>query len=71
MTCAWKYLALCISLPLLAAGFVPPAHAASFYVSASGVDSNPGTQAQPFKTLQHAAAEAKPGDTVIVLGVVY
>lgn len=53
------------------AGFATPARATSFYVSTTGNDVNPGTQAQPFKTLQHAATEAKPGDTVNILGGVY
>lgn len=67
----WMYLALGISLPLLGYGLSQPASAASLYVSTSGSDANPGTQAHPFKTIQHAAAKAKPGDTVNVLGGVY
>jgi hypothetical protein len=31
-----------------------PAFCADFYVSTAGSDSNPGTQAQPFATIQHA-----------------
>jgi hypothetical protein len=30
-------------------------------------DSNPGTAAQPFKSVQHAADTAKPGDTIYVM----
>lgn len=48
-----------------------PAHATTFYVSTRGADGNPGTQAQPFKTLQHAATQAKPGDAVNILGGIY
>src|SRR4030042_6687877 len=30
-------------------------------------DTNPGTEEQPFKTVQHAADTARPGDTVYVM----
>jgi hypothetical protein len=36
----------------------------SFYVSPAGKDTNPGTLAQPWKTLQHAANTALAGDSV-------
>jgi len=35
------------------------------YVSASGSDSNPGTSAQPWKTVAKAVSAATPGDTVV------
>jgi parallel beta-helix repeat protein len=37
-----------------------------FYVSTSGNDNNPGTKDLPWKTLQKAADNAKPGQTVVV-----
>jgi PKD repeat protein len=37
-----------------------------YYVSPKGSDSNPGTEALPFKTIQKAADRVNPGDTVIV-----
>jgi hypothetical protein len=38
-----------------------------YYVSgSSGADTNPGTEALPWKTLQYAANTVQPGDTVIV-----
>ena len=40
----------------------------SFYVSTTGKDSNPGTEKQPFLTLQHAADVIKPGQIVNVRG---
>jgi hypothetical protein len=70
LNCLWRYLAVGLS-PLLIAGFDASAYASSLYVSTSGNDASRGTQAQPFKTLQHAAAQAKPGDTVNILGGVY
>jgi hypothetical protein len=42
------------------------AQAATYYVSNSGSDSNPGTQAQPFKTIQKGLGTALTGDTVLV-----
>src|SRR5262249_41516366 len=42
------------------------AMAVDFYVSTTGSDSNPGTQASPFLTLWKAASVAAPGTTVHV-----
>jgi parallel beta-helix repeat protein len=39
----------------------------NFYVSTSGNDSNPGTSAQPWRTIQKAASSIGPRSTVIVL----
>ncbi len=41
-----------------------PAYATNYYVSTAGSDSNPGTQAQPWLTIQHAANTVVAGDTV-------
>src|SRR5262245_38865087 len=49
----------------------PPPAGASFYVSPTGSDSNPGTEAQPFGTIQKAANVVSPGNTVIVEDGVY
>ncbi len=43
----------------------------SFYVSATGNDSNPGTQTAPWRTVQHAADTARAGSTVNVRGGIY
>jgi hypothetical protein len=43
----------------------------SFYVATTGNDSNPGTQAAPWRTVQHAADTARAGSTVYVRGGVY
>jgi hypothetical protein len=40
--------------------------AVRYYVDPKGADSNPGTSAAPFKTIQRAADVAGPGDTVVV-----
>jgi hypothetical protein len=43
----------------------------SFYVSTNGSDSNPGTEAAPWRTVQHAADTVRAGSTVNVRGGVY
>jgi hypothetical protein len=43
----------------------------SFYVSKTGDDSNPGTLAAPWRTIQHAADTARAGSTVNVRGGIY
>jgi hypothetical protein len=43
----------------------------SFYVSTTGDDANPGTQASPWRTVQHAADTARAGSTVNVRGGIY
>ncbi len=45
--------------------------AEDFYVSETGNDSNPGTLAEPFATIQHAVDRAGPGDTVYIRGGTY
>lgn len=41
------------------------------YVATNGSDSNPGTSAQPYLTIQHAADLVNPGDEVIVRSGTY
>ena len=41
------------------------------YVAPGGGDDDPGTQAQPWATFQHAADTAQPGDTVCFRGGTY
>jgi MYXO-CTERM domain-containing protein len=47
------------------------AFAAEYYVSPTGSDSNPGTQASPWGTVQKAASTAVAGDTVWLRGGTY
>ncbi len=42
-----------------------------FHVSVDGKDTNSGLRAAPFRTIQHAAALAQPGDVITVHGGVY
>lgn len=43
----------------------------TFYVSTGGNNTNPGTSAQPFRTINHAVDQATAGDTIIVRVGVY
>jgi Protein of unknown function (DUF1565) len=47
------------------------ASGAVYYVSTSGSDSNSGTQAAPWRTIQHAATSVHAGDTVNIRAGVY
>ena len=56
-----------ISFLLLLAGFAPSGFAKNWYVSASsGSDSNEGTSAKPFKTIQKAVTSCSDGDLILV-----
>jgi parallel beta-helix repeat protein len=45
--------------------------AATYYVAKNGNDSNPGTEASPWFTIQKAADTLQPGDTVLIRKGVY
>jgi alpha-N-arabinofuranosidase len=51
--------------------FVTVTRAANFHVAPNGSDANPGTQTAPFRTIQHAANLAQPGDVITVHEGVY
>ena len=57
-------------LAVLSAGVIltvaAGAPAATYYVSTTGKDTNPGSEKEPWATLQHAANTIAPGDTVLV-----
>ena len=53
-------------------GFVSCAHAATYYVATTGNDNNPGTLAQPFRTIAKSiAVAAADGDTVSLANGTY
>lgn len=56
---------------LAALALAVAAQAATYHVSTRGNDANPGTGAAPFRTLQHAADVAQPGDIIIVHAGIY
>ena len=56
--------AFCLAMWILALTTDLPS--AEFHVTPEGRDDDPGTDAQPWKTIQRAADMARPGDVVIV-----
>ncbi len=64
-----KYLTL-ITLFLCAAGAAGQVNT-SYYVALTGNDSNPGTLAAPWRTIQHAADTAQAGSTTNVRAGIY
>ena len=55
----------------IAHGQTAAASGAVYYVATSGSDSNAGTQAAPWRTIQHAATSVSAGDTVNIRAGVY
>ena len=71
-TCNSKWKIAPIGLLLVfAISFATPLAAADFYVSPSGSDTNAGSLAKPWRTVQKAANAALPGSTVHVLAGTY
>src|ERR1035441_4610777 len=46
-------------------------HARTFYIAFNGSDANPGTDQATFRTIQHAANLAQPGDSITVHEGIY
>jgi parallel beta-helix repeat protein len=69
-----KKLLAYICTGLIAISMIFPAAvraANAYYVSSTGNDSNPGTLAQPFRTLQKGASKLVAGDTLNIRGGTY
>ncbi len=63
-----------IALVLALLWLAPPTAAAAdtaYYVATDGDDSNPGTEAQPFRTIQHGIDEMSGGDTLYIKSGTY
>jgi len=65
--CFWAVTLLLLNYPAVAA--VGQGH--SYFVAPDGDDNNPGTAAEPWATIQHAADTLAPGDTVYVQSGTY
>jgi hypothetical protein len=60
-----------ITLLLLSFLFILPTNAATYYVSKTGSNSNPGTFAQPWLTLTYAESKMKSGDDLYIRAGTY
>ena len=56
---------------ILALSLAAVGHSADYYVSTTGDDSNPGTESEPWATIQRAADTATAGDRVLIRGGIY
>ena len=63
------YKVTCILLLVL--GAITPLFSINYYVSLTGSNANPGTQALPWQTIQHACNNATPGSTVYIMAGTY
>ncbi len=61
----------CLIVPFAALLLCFPARAATYYVATNGINTNPGTLALPWRTIQKAASTLGPGDTALVRGGIY
>ena len=50
---------------------LPPSTGAIYYVSVAGSDANPGTEEQPWRTVQHAVDSLDPGERAFVRAGTY
>lgn len=66
-----RQLLLLLTSVALSLSLAVSAHAATYYVATNGSDSNPGTQAAPFKTIVKASKTMSGGDTVYIRAGVY
>jgi len=79
MTGTKVYKSIRISVLVAAGGFACAGSATpervhdgdSLYVATTGSDSNPGTEAKPFRTIGHAVSQATPGTSVHVAAGTY
>ncbi len=64
-------LALAGCAPIAPSPVPPPGGTTVYHVAPDGDDANPGTEAAPWATIQHAADHLRPGETVYVHGGLY
>lgn len=66
-----RYLLTALAAALITFGISTAGFAATYYVATSGSDSNPGTSAAPFRTVQKGLSTVQPGDTCLIRGGTY
>ncbi|MDH7515155.1 MAG: right-handed parallel beta-helix repeat-containing protein [Bacteroidota bacterium] len=66
-----RFMCMASVAALIVLFFSASALAATWYVSPSGNDANPGTQAQPFKTINKAISVASAGDEIVIAAGTY
>lgn len=66
-----KYVGMLLAVGCALVGSATVANAATYYVSPSGNDSNPGTLSAPFQTVNRGVSVLVSGDTLIVRGGTY
>lgn len=64
-------LATLTALTVMAASPSAPLSGGTYYVAPNGNDSNPGTESEPWQTIQKAADTLQPGETVYIRGGTY
>jgi len=69
--CAGGPAATATPTPTSPAAQTPTGSGATYYVSPSGSDAAPGTIAEPWATIQHAAESISAGDTALIRGGTY
>ncbi|MFC1718267.1 hypothetical protein ACFL6S_31715 [Candidatus Poribacteria bacterium] len=66
-----SYLSAVFSVSVFCSLFSVLCNAATYYVAATGNDSNPGTQTAPFRNIQKGAETIRGGDTMVIRAGTY
>jgi hypothetical protein len=65
------FVTACVQAPLSEGGLEDAAYTQRLYIATNGNDANPGTLAQPFKTIQKCADVATPGTACLIRAGTY
>ena len=73
MTTFLKKAPISLLILLVSLVFASPAgaQARTYYVSTGGLDTNDGSSAYPWRTIQHSADQLSPGDTLLIAPGLY
>jgi hypothetical protein len=67
-----RLISLLLALAAFGVSLLPvSAQGSTYYVALNGSDSNPGTEARPFGSINHGVRALRPGDTLLVRGGLY